>query len=68
MLTAANSEDLVRDGLDCVDGAAKFLGVSRAQIYRLMDAGELRYVKIGRSRRIPRRSLIELAAKNLVGQ
>ncbi|MEI7575531.1 MAG: helix-turn-helix domain-containing protein [Armatimonadota bacterium] len=32
--------------------AAKLLSLSRAQIYRLMNQGDIKFVKIGRSRRI----------------
>jgi excisionase family DNA binding protein len=59
---------LVADGLDTIKDAAAFLKVSVAQIYRLMAAGELPFSKIGRSRRIPRRALVELAARNLIGR
>ena len=46
--------------------AARFLGVSRSKVYAMMDAGELTYAKFGRSRRVPRRALLELAEKSLV--
>jgi excisionase family DNA binding protein len=35
-----------------VRDAASLLSLSRAQIYRLMDQGDIKFVKIGRSRRI----------------
>ena len=57
---------LVADGLETPKSAAAFLKVSVAQIYRLMAVGELPFTKIGRSRRIPRRALVELAARHLV--
>lgn len=56
---------VVADGLGSIRDAAQYLGVSRSSIYRLMDQGLLAYVKLGRSRRIPRRAVIELAARNL---
>jgi excisionase family DNA binding protein len=58
--------DLVDGGLDRVPEAATFLAMSRSQIYKLMDQGRLPWVKIGKSRRIPHRAVVELAAKNLV--
>ena len=66
----ANSKlmDLVEGGLDRVPDVARFLGLSRSRVYSLMDAGQLAYVKIGRSRRIPHRAVVELAAKSLVTQ
>jgi len=57
---------LVADGLDTIKDAATFLRISVASLYKMMDRGELPFVKIGRSRRIPRRALVELAARNLV--
>lgn len=59
--------DLVRDGLDSLQEAADFLGMSQAMLYKLMRDGRLSYVKIGRARRIPRNALIGLAAAGLVG-
>jgi len=50
-----------------VKGGAEFLSVSRTTVYGLMETGQLRYVKIGKARRIPRRALVELAAANLRG-
>ena len=57
---------LVSDGLQAVDEAADFLGLSRSKLYQLMDQGHLPYVKIGKSRRVPRKALVELAARSLV--
>ena len=45
--------------------AAEFLRLSRSTIYPFMDRGELAFVKLGRSRRIPRLAVIELAAREL---
>ncbi len=60
-------EELVADGLVRIAEAERFSGLSRSKLYELMEAGELAYVKLGRARRIPRRVLIELAARNLTG-
>jgi excisionase family DNA binding protein len=57
---------LLADGVDTPKTAAAFLKISVAQVYRLMEMGALPYTKIGRSRRIPRRALVELAARHLV--
>jgi excisionase family DNA binding protein len=59
--------DVVADGLMTIPDAAQFLCVSKSKLYELMDGGELEFVKLGRSRRIPRRALVELAASNLQG-
>jgi excisionase family DNA binding protein len=57
---------LVEEGLATVREAALFLRVSRAKLYLMMDSGDLKYVKLGRCRRIPWRALKELAAAGLV--
>jgi excisionase family DNA binding protein len=43
-----------------VPEAAEVLGIGRSQLYKLVLSGELRTIKIGRSRRIPIRALDEL--------
>jgi len=60
-------KEVVRDGLISLPEAARFLSLSRSKVYVLMERGDLAYVKIGRARRIPRRAVIELAARNLTG-
>jgi len=63
----AEQRPVTEDGFVTVGEAAKFLSLSRAKIYLMMDAGELRFAKFGKSRRIPRRALLELAERSLVG-
>jgi len=58
---------LVEAGLARIDEGCRFLGISRAKLYEIMDRGELPYVKIGRSRRLPRQALKEFAARRLIG-
>ena len=60
-------EELVADGMLSVDEAMEFLSVSRSHLYELMDRREIPWAKIGRSRRIPRKALIEFVAANLKG-
>jgi len=62
-----DSAALVADGLLTVRECVEFLHLSRSKIYELMDKGELCFAKIGRCRRIPRRAVIELAARQLQG-
>jgi excisionase family DNA binding protein len=53
-----------------VEEAARVLQISRTKVYHLMSCGELPLVRIGRSVRIPRRSLedwIQLRTENPVG-
>jgi len=59
---------VIEDGFVKVPEAARFLKLSRAKVYMLMDAGELAYAKFGRSRRIPRRALLEYATSCLVSR
>jgi excisionase family DNA binding protein len=54
-------------GFVTVPEAAQLLRLSRAKVYSLMDAGELRYAKFGRSRRIPREALEAYVRECLVG-
>lgn len=50
-----------------VKEAANYLRLSRATIYNLMESGHMPYVKIGKSRRIPRKSLCDIVSKNITG-
>ena len=43
---------------------AEMLAISRAQVYKLMEAGELSYVKIGKSRRVRLDAVRDLIARN----
>src|SRR4051794_627049 len=46
-----------------IDDAAERLSMSRAATYRLVDAGEIAAVRIGRARRIPNGALEEFVAR-----
>ena len=46
----------------CVEEAARLIGVSRATLYVLISAGELRTIKIRKRRLVPRDALLELLA------
>ena len=60
-------DSVVSDGLITVAEVAKFLSVSRSTVYEAMERGELQYVKLGRSRRVPKRAVLDLARANLKG-
>jgi excisionase family DNA binding protein len=62
---SAASPDTVQE-LMTVKEAASSLRMSRANIYNLMDQGELAYLKIGRCRRIPRKALQDLISRSMV--
>jgi excisionase family DNA binding protein len=59
-------QQMLEDGFDRVKDAARFLGVSVGMVYSLMDSGEIPFAKFGKARRIPHRSLVEYASRNLV--
>ena len=50
-------DDPLAEGLIRVDRAASWLGISRAGVYRLLNEGELRSIRIGSARLIPREEL-----------
>jgi excisionase family DNA binding protein len=58
---------LVQNGSFTLKEARDFSKLSISTLYALMGRGELAFIKIGRSRRIPVNALVELAAKNLIG-
>lgn len=55
--------DQSKNVLLSVDQAAARLSISRAQLYRLIDKGELESVQIGRSRRISQNQLERFVAQ-----
>ena len=64
----ADAEELLRDGALEVNAACEFAGgISRAQLYREMQAGAIPYVLRGRRRMIPRRALTVWLARGLRG-
>lgn len=58
---------LFADGLLTIPEAAAFLRVCRATIYNLMADGQLKWVSIGRCRRISKGILIEFAQQHAKG-
>ncbi|UTM36624.1 helix-turn-helix domain-containing protein [Rhodococcus pyridinivorans] len=42
-----------------LDAACDRLGIGRSKLYELMDAGEIRSVKIGRNRLVPESAIVE---------
>lgn len=45
-----------------VEDATEALRLSRSELYEQMSAGRLRYVKVGRARRIPSTAITEFVA------
>jgi excisionase family DNA binding protein len=54
------------NGLARVLEAAQFLSVSRSKVYAMMDGGDLPYVKLGKSRRIPWVEVLKLVDRHTV--
>lgn len=57
--------ELLADGALGVAEAARFAGVGRSTIYAALAAGELRSLRRGRRRLIPRRALVAWLAAGL---
>jgi excisionase family DNA binding protein len=58
---------LVQDGAVTIARASEISGMSRAWLYGAMERGDLPYIKLGGARRIPRRALMQLLERNLIG-
>jgi excisionase family DNA binding protein len=65
-METVDTKELIGDGLERISETARFLGVSRSFVYRLINQGILPSVLIGRSRRVPIKAVRELAANNVV--
>ena len=63
-----NGAELLQDGALTVPAAAAFSGWGRTYLYDLMGKGQLAYIAgPGRTRRIPKRALLDLMAAHLQG-
>ena len=49
-----------------VMAVAQMLAISRAQVYKLMEIGELPYIKIGKSRRVRLDAVRDLIQQNTI--
>jgi excisionase family DNA binding protein len=65
-MQTSRSDELISDGLERISETARFLGVSRSHVYRLIQEGVLPSVKIGKSRRVPVRAVRELVLNKMV--
>jgi len=57
---------MAEEGFLTISDAERFTGMKRSTLYNLMQDGTLPYAKVGKARRIPKKSLIEFMAGNLV--
>jgi excisionase family DNA binding protein len=60
------AQKLVGDGTLDIVAACAFSGLGRTFLYQMMDAGKLRYAKVGKRRLIPKAELVRLLAEGLV--
>jgi excisionase family DNA binding protein len=58
-------DELVADGLVSPDEAMRFLSISRPTLNRLLAQGILPTVRLVTTRRIPRRAMLDLAARSV---
>lgn len=52
--------------MSSIPDAMRRTGLSRSTLYRLMDAGQLAYVKVGARRLLPEDSLVNLVDRHRV--
>ena len=62
-----NSAEAVKPRLVTVGETSERLRLCRQWVYNLMDAGDLKWVKLGRSRRVLESSIDELISRNTIG-
>ncbi|MGE0610344.1 MAG: helix-turn-helix domain-containing protein [Pirellulales bacterium] len=63
-----DADDTHHENLAVVAKVATYLSLSRSKVYALMDAGELPFIKFGKSRRIRWSDVEALVAKNTVAR
>jgi excisionase family DNA binding protein len=61
------TRSVAEDGLLTISEAAAFLGVRLSNLYTIMEQGDLAFCKIGGAWRVPRRAVVALAERCLVG-
>lgn len=66
-MTETATRELVSKGLRSIEQSRTFLGISQSSLYRLIEAGQLRYVRVGGRRLIPLGELERYAEANLAG-
>lgn len=62
----ARQDDLLEHGCVNINEAVRITGLGRSVLYQRMDAGEIRYVKVGRRRLVPRLALKAFLERHLV--
>lgn len=59
---------LADQGFMSIAEVGEFLRLGRTTVFGLMKSGALPYAKLGRPRRVPRRSVVEFGARALTAQ
>ncbi len=59
------AENTVAEGLMRIKEVVEFLGIGRSTVYELIADGKLASVQVGRSKRVPRKAVIQFAASRL---
>jgi excisionase family DNA binding protein len=67
MLSTELKEKLTAEGAVDIASAEKFTGLGRTFLYALMSRGDLKFIKLGKRRLIPRAELNRLLSEHLVG-
>ena len=65
-MNTTDKHNIISEGLERVSDAARFLGISRSSVYKLIASGIMPSVKFGNSRRVPIRAVRELVLDRLV--
>lgn len=60
LVDSADKLPIFSDGAVTVSEAVKVFMIGRTALYKLMEHGELPYIKFGARRLIPRRALVEM--------
>ena len=64
--TSEGVMEMPPDRLCPIGEVARYLSLSRSKVYQMMDAGELPYVKLGKSRRVRWQDVLQLVTRNTV--
>ncbi len=59
-------DEVLSEGLMKISEAAKLMSLGRTKISEMCNDGELPFVRIGKGRRIPRRSVMNYLKANLI--
>jgi excisionase family DNA binding protein len=64
-VVAMTHDELIAEGLVSLEEAMRFLSISRPTLNRLLNQGVLPTVRLVTTRRIPRKALLDFAARSV---